>query len=572
MSTTKKAKALAVFSAVAAAALVSGCNAVEARPADSFYYDTILNLENIVNNQMKEIYDSVVTAGDTNSETILNNILYIYAETTFGSFYGENGLKAAVTSGNAEQLQAIADTYGVYEGNTELVKQLYKNVVYSIEETFLGYVTETTYQTRNVFYEEDFYDAQIAAYYDLDEATEFGRKLVDGSLRLEEGTLGTADTLVGTDAYFVDILDRYEPYIEQAVLPDIYRDLLTGQYLIGQNYRSLGLSYARKVDIISLSNSTSDMTTELVNAYADIVINGNDAYPNYKGVSYLGFEFLSNLYKGTYERVYRNTLSSEEQTVADGAAAAIYAQAGWTQETFTGDDPLDGGTSATYWKQSSLGQIYEDYSELTNNRWTDDETIRSDFTNSGAYEPEIGFVIKYNELVATSHTDHSWYTSTGMSDGTIPSAMQTRLFRINVANEVDFNTDDQGNYQDNMEMDYGWYRNGEYFLIPANYEDGSTTPYLVLDSGTWYMIKVEEAVKTSKLSETNDQSYSKMAKHSDDPLFLDEIVREVSGLLSDNSTYTNTANQYYVEQMAITFHDDDVYNYFKSTFSTLYND
>ncbi len=576
MLTKKKLGGLAVT--IAASALMLGaCNTVEARPTDAEYYQNILNLKDIVNNQMKEIYDAVVVPGDTNSETVLNNVLYRYATTMFGNFYGEEGaasLKNAVLGNDETMLQAIADTYEVYGGNAEKVKAMYRSIVMRLEEVFLGYVQDETYQNRKVFEEEEFYDARIAEYYDLPEveSTDFNRKLVDGSIRLEEGTLGVDDTLVGTNGYFGNILDRYQPYIEVAVLPTIYRSLLTSQYLIEENYRALGLSYARKVDIINLANNSDPnyvyATRNLMDAYSDLVINGGyeeDNAGTTVDANTYGFEFLSSLYKGTYD-------AGSDATGA-ALAEAIYEQADWTTGTIS-SDPLDpDGGETTYYHESSLGKIYDDYLKLTESRYSDDDTIRNDFTGNGAYAPEIGFMIKYQDLVAESHTTHGWYTSTGLPSDTIPSAMQTRLFRMNVANEVDFNlTEDGDAYVDDLDMDYGWYRGGNYYLVPANYESGDETPYVVTDAGNWYIVKVDEAVKTAKLSETNDQSYANMPKHSDDALYLDNIAREVAYTLSSNDTYVSSANQYYVEQMAISFHDDDVYDYFKSTFAGLFND
>ncbi len=565
--------AATLLTAIAGVATLASCNRVEARPTDSEYYKSILNLEGIVNNQMKEIYDAVVVAGDTNSETVLNNVLYRYATTMFGELYGENGLKEAVNNNDETKLQAIADTYEIYEGDVERVKSIYKQIVYRIEEVFLGYVKDTTYQTRSVFEEEKFYDQRIAEYYDLPEvaSTDFNRKLVGGSLRLVEGTLGYDDSLVGENAYFGDILDRYETYIKVAVLPDIYRNLLTSEYLISQNYRSLGLSYARKVDIINLPNNSDpnmiNATRNLMDSYSTNVINAG-----LDGETY-GFEFLSNLYKGTYEFATDTRGSAASDSEADKLAHEIYSEAGWTEATIDSDPLSADGGEASYYKESSLGAIYEDWKLLTDNRFSDDDSVRSEFTGSGAYAPEIGFQIRYQELVAASHTTHGWFTSSGMPSDTVPSAMQTRLFRMNVANEVDFNLNEDGTaYEDNLNMDYGWYRGGDYYLVPANYEDGDQNPFVVTNAGNWYIIKVEEAVKTAKLSETNDQSYDKMLKHEDEPLFLDEVAMNVAYALSSNDTYANSAKQYYVEQMAISFHDDDVYDYFKTTFGGLFND
>ncbi len=50
-------------------------------------------------------------------------------------------------------------------------------------------------------------------------------------------------------------LEYYEDFIENNLLPKIYRELLVESYLIDQDYSSLGRSYARKVNYVALKVS-----------------------------------------------------------------------------------------------------------------------------------------------------------------------------------------------------------------------------------------------------------------------------------------------------------------------------
>lgn len=594
---------LLVLSGLAAVCCLSACSETVARPIDSDYYAKILDLDGVTNNSMSRIYDAIVKAGDTNSEKVLNNILRIYATTLFGDFYPEteNGtsLRTVVLAYMAnpadekakEAIKAYAKHYDFYHnadgtGNINKVIAFYKDVVLRVETSFLGYVRDTQYQVRNTFYEQKFYDAQKKNYYTLgtvaDDNSDLNQKLVEGSLRLTDGTLGIADSLVGADGYFNDIFDRYGEYIENALLPDIYRNYLVSQYLYEENYRALGLNYARKVDIVSLEDNTNKeyvtATQNLAQYYAEEVIEKGLSMEDY------GFEFLVSMFKGTIDLG-----KAGSRTPVQEKAIRIYELAGWTEATF--NDPLNGGAATTYYEQSQIGSYYRSYNKLKDNRLNDDSTIRSEFTGNGAYAPEVGLLIKKNTLISdNSRSTNGWYSSTSFSDSALPSETKSRLFKVNVANEVDFNLAAEGSdhtyeYEGKAaEYKYGWYRGtnnvnassafGSYYLTKANYDPTNETPYVIYDSGKTYICKVDEAVNTSKLKQDGTataKAYSNMAKHQDDPLYTEYIARQVAYNLSSSDTYKKSSNKYFVEKMAITFHDDAVYKYFKTTFADLFN-
>jgi hypothetical protein len=88
-------------------------------------------------------------------------------------------MKAAVEKYEASNtatadLQAFADKYASMTDGTShsiyKVVNFYLDVLYRIRTTFLGYVTNSSYQVRNQFAESKFYDAQIAAYYNFTKA------------------------------------------------------------------------------------------------------------------------------------------------------------------------------------------------------------------------------------------------------------------------------------------------------------------------------------------------------------------------------------------------------------------
>jgi hypothetical protein len=89
---------------------------------------------------------------------------------------------------------------------------------------------------------------------------------------------------------------------------------------------------------------------------------------------------------------------------------------------------------------------------------------------------------------------------------------------------------------------------------------------LIKDGSTWYITRVDEAIKNSKMRESSSDFYGK------DSAILREIETEIGYMLSDNSSYEKNANQHYVEEAAISFHDQAIYDYFKTTFPDLFED
>jgi hypothetical protein len=601
----KKKTLLALVSIASGITVLTGCTTVEAKLTDSTYNESVLNLDGVTNNTMGKIYDALVKSGDTNSETVLKNVLYLYSQTIFGSFFDSvdsngntvAGLKSVVDAYEANKsatsgVQKYADNYAVYGGEIQKVVNFYNDVLYRLRVLFLGYVTNTTYQYRSQFQEKLFYDAQIKNYYKL--ATVDGDNypynqtdtVVDGSFRLSEGYSENgsfkldgqkSDKGDATDAYFKNIFGTYQVYIEDNLLPDIYRSELTTQYLYSQNLGQIKITSARKVDAITLAtNSQYPKATEnLIKAYAKDVIDYRVTFASgtlsaaqsaaktaldAEGASYMdkyGFAFLGDLYKGV------------RSAVTDPVAQLVYADAGWTTNTLT-------LTGDTYYNESSYGTIANKFNKITDSRFTNDTSITNDFTGSGAYDVMTGLAIKTYALQATDETIHGWYSSstglTGLTD-----TLKKRLFKVPVANEVDSTTWNASTGYTDANLSYGQYHGGNYYLVPENYETQNAYPYVIYDSSNWYIVKVDEAVKSAKVSSDSTGTgsstyYDNMAKHSANADFYGEQVsREIGYSLSSSDTWKKAAEQYYLEQMAVVYHDDYVYKYFKTTFPDLFD-
>jgi len=556
-----KIKKVLTLSAACLALGLASCDTVEAKLPEDAEVLTFQDGKDAYNNQLSKIYDALVTSGDTNSQRILNNILHLYSEAVFGSFYdvmdgttvAEYGIKSAVEGGEngaafASYIEAHKAMQVLENGSLNKaksftkVKNIYAEILGRVYKLFYSYVLDASYQDRSRFCEEKFYQAQVKNYYDLgpayfttDEANYYVP--VNGAFRLDENYV--ADDQLKD--YFKDLFTTYKNFIELSILPDIYRSELTAQYLYTQNIYQIRNTMARKIDYVALSENSdyNGKVKDLMNAYCKLVVNAGkqDTY---------GFTWLDRVNKG-----------AEAEIIADPMAQALYTEAGWTLKNI-----VVGGTTYDYYCESIFGTTCLKYQKLLDKTTRDESdlaSIESDFTSSGAYTKETGFKIKLNQLLADNNTEYDWYTS-GTLNG-IPSDMATRAFKIQVANELDDN-DATEKYLRKIADDGATTKNA--YLMPANYETGTEYPYLVQDNGKYYIVKVEEATKAAKLNSVYEKDYYGDEK-------AEVVARKIAYALSSSDTWKKAANTYYVEQMAAIFHDDYVLEYFEHTFPEIFD-
>jgi len=561
---TNKIKKLFVLGLAAGALLLSGCDKVETPyPNDGPIVNFNGQNSEIYNNTMKQIYETLVTSGDSNSLKVLVNVLYIYSQSVFGPFFGEDGLKATVESGSEAKLDEYAKKYTTFQvlddnGNIDnehtrtRVKTFYNDVLYRIHNIFYGYLSNTSYIDRNEFVEEKFYKAQIKNYYDLPETITVNGTEVTAYMG-DHVLVDGADNLTGDaekDAailgkYFRDIFGVYENYIEINVLPDIYRQELTAQYLIDENYSStLRNMAAREVHYITLEGDSNNKVSALLNAYDTNVINGSqeiaDAYD---------FTFLDRLYKGVDQALY------DENTEVGKLAKTIYDSANWTLKTI--DLNGDGTDDYSYYEESKFGDICEKYNVLldANNRYDQNfETEWNNFTSSGTYSKETGFEIQRRELVTKDNTVSGWFTPGGL--GSLPDSLKNRVFRTQVANQMTSSASDSSEYLKNLQ--------GHYYLIPKDPLSSDPHPYIVKDGSNYTIVEVKTAVKSSRLNPNDEDDYYGVDR-------AYEVVRKVAYSLASSDTWEKAARSYYVEKMGIIYRDEYVLDYFKTTFPDLFD-
>lgn len=592
------------LSALLATFGLAACDTVEAKLPEAIQSDKILNIsDTLPHNNIEDLFEKIVPSNSTTASTVLDELLFRFAQSYFGDFYS---LRTMVEEDNIDEIKSFVNTHELFQiiksdkthdvdAEIDGVKDFYAHLLKSIQKSFWANVTNSSYTDRYYFFEKKFYDAQRAALYDLDNAVNvlYGETL---TVAKKTALSGKAD-YESVDLYFGNedhsFLDIYKDFITRSLLPDLYRKVIVENYIQRNNYGAIGRSHARKVQTISLKNidNAADATRNLVTFYAEKVLEKTDeeiiAYAkeinafideellSIEDIEWVrNLKFLSDLYAGIVN-VNVGVDSEESEKFFAAVATHLYNDATWNDSLIDLDGDLVEET--LYYPLTTLGKIYDDYKKVSDIRWNTSET--TDFTGSGAYTKETGLMLKAREVMSKNSATEGWYTSSGLSE--LPSDLRSRLFKIQVANEVDTNytLDAQGAALsiENIHKDYGWYVQGSYYLTPETYDANAQRPWLYYDSGStsWVIIRVDEAVKGPKLAEAEDSvtNYDYLAGLGlrEDKETQNQIVWVISDLLGDSDSYRKAARQEILKKADIKYHDQAVYDYFKTNFPDLFD-
>jgi len=563
---TNKKKGLLITLAAAASFVLTSCNEVTALPR--FYEDPVAYNEDgtkaeVYENIMSIIYDSL-TASSDNSKKVLEEMIYIIATDQFGAY--DEVTRLAGLDATASDVIAFVDTHkNVYRSDKDdaankgalefsRIQYFAEEMDYRIKEVFHGAATGGSFSRRSLFDEEKYAVSLAGDLY-----------AIEGIY--DDATIWYKDVLVTPDVRVEDIgdyvhLGYYADYIERGILPNLYRERLVEEFLVDENYSTLGRTYARDVEYIKIVSNTNypSAAKSLINAFVDEYVLAAD------GTDTVDFEILANAWRGI-------DLSLE-------AVALLEAAFPGTSIAVTDPDvlaQLDGPTS--YYPQTQFGAIVKNYFKITANRFTNDEAIEAEFTSNNTYTKQVGLTIKANALKLEDYINDGWYVKNG-GLAELPEAIRTRLFNINVANQVDHpevvpaedpltHAYESGKYVRNI--------NGNYYLTPTTSEQGTDVRkdnFVMYDiaSSTYYILKVREAVSTSKLSTAGgDNSYA-VLRAGEGATFTEEVAKEVAHVLSTKDSYINNAYESYIELYSILYHDTTIYDYFVEQFPDLFDD
>lgn len=571
MTTRTGKKTAAILLALSAGFILASCDSIEALPAnyESPIMETVDEGEvDVYENLMGVLYDGT---SSNKKDDVLSNFMDIIAKDQFGSY---SELLALAKEGDTAKLAEFASKHkGVYyhenkvnDGDKEVTEDaylaskfglsedevrakrvlaFYESVTDKINEVFYNEITSKSYNDdTGKFYEKRLAYAHYANLYDID--------LGDDTTDWYEGYL--TPELKKEDVSSVMHLEdgRYDDYIERNIIRTVYKDKLVEEYLIENNYSTLGRAYARKVNIVKLSRDEKfkDLPAALLKAYSD-------AYITAAGQE-IDFEVIANAWRGFYGLDKDGNASLF--TTAD-KEYSLLVTAGLT--------PIDNGDGTHFrFAETQYGQLIDKYNKIDeSNRYASEEATSAlvEFTGNYTYTKEKGLKIKLAELALTDYTTDGWYVKNGgLSD--LPDAIRNRLFNIKVSNEVD-EIDAEHTYE---QSDYVRFYNDHYYLTPATSEVGDNYNHIIYNDGSYYIVEVVEAPSTSKLNIDGSEGYV-AKKPEKGVLFTEEVAHKVASTLGTKDSYINNAYSSYIEKYSVVYHDSAIYDYFKEKYPELFD-
>lgn len=505
------------------AVFLVGCTDITVSPTDndgSILTGLVTELEKNVNSV---VYDALRDGGNLTQRT-LEDVMFLIAENRLGNYTD------LLESTDADDVALV-----------EKIERRINVKVYDL-------IASGQFETRSLFSEERFAFSIEKQLYELNR--ESNDPWVVDFIFPPRNTEAIESGAILEDAIH---LEYYEDFIQDNLLPKIYRELLVESYLIDQDYSSLGRSYARRVNYVALKVSSEypEAVKYLMDTFIDKYILDDEAD------DVADLELLARAWRGVdtsvgaAERGFTFSGDSLEYNLLDDAGLV-------GEETF----------------RTLYGEILERYSEIVpENPLLTDKSIESEFTGNGQYTPEVGLAIRRNELSKRDFTTDGWHVKNG-GLGSLPASIRDRVFNIGVANAIDRINDEVDDVANPQTSDFLRKINGVSYLIPQTSQQNDARNFLLYDanSTTYYIVQVLEAVNTTKMnaSATSTTNYDSIVDDDGEKRTL--IAGEIARILGVREASINASNLHWLKLADLKFHDQTIYDFFKERFPTLYDE
>ena len=634
-----KITAIALLSAFA---LTACDDDIIAKPTGYDDNSPVVNLPSgteVYNNTFTDIYDSIRSG--TLASDVLDELLYQYSVSVFGNYnkvtaakisnnqFGEITLKQAVNSlaGNKADADAFIKAHSAYWTKNKAghrvndafeevaddaapspseyarLENKWETIEKRIAEKMYASISGGSYSERNVFEEERFLRSLAVSIENnvrsLSGATLFKGVLTSAVEDYDVFKVKSKD-IDGNENYILhrenyqsnaglgeaEDKDQDATYVEDKLIPDIYRQLLVEQYILDESYDTLGRTSARHISVLSISknSSYSKGAINLMNTFVNNVIFDNDRTYD---ITLDDFKVVSNAWIGTFmdDANYNAASTDGKKTAWDLMNAAVpeYLQ-----------DSTD-SASGKYFQGTAFGEMMEEMEKINENpKLSENESA---YTANNAYSVDTGKEIKKSELQLKDYTSTGWYVKSSGA-GSLPDAIKNQLFDINVANALNNKNAEKANCVEyTYDATNGWKTNeldaegkkdnslinvvgkikGQYFLRNTSRIKGDPIQNDILfeNDGTYYIVLVEDAIRSTNLKkiDLNDAEQQGLTpeqiaeKFSTLETYIDEIVQ----LVADNDTYKTLSKKHWIEEMDLKYHDQVVYDYFKTNFPELFD-
>lgn len=364
-------------------------------------------------------------------------------------------------------------------------------------------------------------------------------------------------------------INYYLDYINNTILPGIIENLLVEQYIFEQQYTAIGNTQSRKVNYISITdNSEKDANAFLTSFIKGYITSEDETKQNLSTDE--KFDIASTAWKGIDFEIAQNASAKvmaneifEESTTENPSNGLDGHNGANSYDSYyaTYDSPEANEKYFKYYENTEFADLIEQYSTLTNDPDTNNATNYETFTtiDSHNYDPVVGFTIKTDELIVKDFTTSGWQTRDASS---LPDAIKNKLYSFSFVNE----------WNSTLETDNSF--RGTYIyedpVTQRKYlrkDSFSTTEDSLLwnDGDNYYIVEIDDIVTPSLVSITNDGEQSQ-----DEKVERENKARTIGYSLASSDTYTTNAITYYLEQCNINYHDQDVYDYFNTTYPDLF--
>lgn len=556
----------------------------------------------IYHNDLKSIYESI-RDGSLSSD-VLEKLLYEYANSIFGKFssnspsYSSANDELTLTEAHAkarddEARKSFIRKHKAYWSKdsepaseeewasaNDKLDAIFESIEGRIAEQLYNKISGGAYSDHNIFEEKKFLTSlyfegkQVANYTSV---SEFYEGILNPEVKAKDAFIKGTTGFLHKEYYYSD----ENGYAVKEFIESIYKELLTEQYILDESYSTLGRSYARKVNVLSLTIDSANkadvpglvdyLINHVIASKADYATDVDrlvfDETLDRRGEEAVKaiFDQVSNINRGLPQYF-------AEANFAKRTVDYLYKNYGLYGDT-TVNAEGDAFTSTTgYLTSTEYGSMKKELAKINEELSLTDSSVESSYTGSGAYPISVGQEYKETEISLKNYVTNGWHIKNG-GLSSLPESIRNRLFNISVANALDSTsvennlvdrTDSTWTYDGEMEINrYVAKVNGAYFLKAETVEDKNSNKDLYFydtSSATYYFVQIIEAVNPAKLSKESDR-YGDLKE---------TIAREVVEIVGEISSYSTLAKEHWLKKMELEYHDSKVYDYFKSNYPKLF--
>lgn len=366
-------------------------------------------------------------------------------------------------------------------------------------------------------------------------------------------------------------INHYLDYVNNSILPGIITKLLIEQYIIQEQYSAIGNTQSRSINYIKIANNDQKNADKFVTEFVKTYFTGTDD-ANIGKTTTAKYEIATDSWKAIYEDIKSDAAKTTLATNTFGAAKS--------ENPSKDKDGHEGGKyienfgdnrEIKYYNNTPYFNLVKQYSTLTNDSATNDSSNYSTFTSIDSinYTPIEGFAIKTDGIRIEDYTTEGWETKDNSS---LPDAAKNKLYSYGLVNEW--------NSSRHLNADSKAYTKGSF--IYQNEKDGQMRSFLMKDtyssredsiiwqdSDNYYLIEIMDVITPEEISISSTEGKETKAE---DKVKIESKVRTAAYTLASGSTYTTNALTFFLKQCNISYHDQDVYDYFVENFPNLFED